>query len=237
RFIADAAHQLRTPLTGLTLHVEYALADPRPEAVHDALQHIQRLTRRAARTSTQLLSLTRAQATALDTERDQRLDLARLIPEAVAQRVHEAIRAGVDLGYESSAETCPIVGDASSLNDLLDNLIDNAVRYAGPGSIVTVRLHAKTDGGFRLSVEDNGPGVPADALPRLSERFFRASSSNEEGSGLGLAIVQRIAERHLAHVSYTVVEPHGLRVDIDFPAMGSSEVPFADKPPPGNTAH
>ncbi|MGN6329753.1 MAG: sensor histidine kinase [Rhodanobacter sp.] len=222
RFIADAAHQLRTPLTGLTLHVEQALADPRPEALRDALQHIQRLTRRATRTAAQLLSLARAQATALDTDHDHRLDLARLIPEAVAERVHEAIRAGVDLGYESSAQTCPVMGDAASLHDLLDNLIDNAVRYAGRGSMVTVRLMAHADGSARLSVEDNGPGVPADALPRLSERFFRACSSNEEGSGLGLAIVQRIAERHLARVSYTLVEPHGLRVEIGFPAVGDA---------------
>ena len=234
RFIADAAHQLRTPLTGLTLHVEHALADPRPEAVHDALQHIQRLTRRATRTSAQLLSLTRAQATALDTGRDQRLDLARFIPDAVAQRVHDAIRADVDLGYESRMETCPIVGDASSINDLLDNLIDNAVRYAGRGSIVTVRLLAHADGSVSLSVEDNGPGVPDDALPRLSERFFRASSSNEEGSGLGLAIVKRIAERHLARVSYTLVEPHGLRVEVRFPAVDDGDAPFASKPPPGH---
>jgi two-component system sensor histidine kinase TctE len=236
RFIADAAHQLRTPLTGLTLHVEHALADPRPEALHDALQHIQRLTRRATRTSTQLLSLTRAQATALDSGHEQRLDLARLIPDAVAQRVHEAIRAGVDLGYESSAETCPIVGDAASLNDLLDNLIDNAVRYAGRGSIVTVRLLARADGSIRLSVEDNGPGVPPDALPHLSERFFRASSSNEEGSGLGLAIVQRIAERHLARVSYTLVEPHGLRVEIDFAARDGTHAPPAGGRPPDNAS-
>jgi two-component system sensor histidine kinase TctE len=200
--------------------------------VRDALQHIQRLTRRATRTSAQLLSLTRAQATALDTGRDQRLDLARFIPDAVAQRVHDAIRAGVDLGYEGRVETCPIVGDASSLNDLLDNLIDNAVRYAGRGSIVTVRLLAHADGSVSLSVEDNGPGVPDDALPRLSERFFRASSSNEEGSGLGLAIVKRIAERHLARVSYTLVEPHGLRVEIRFPAVDDGAAPFAGEPPP-----
>ncbi len=217
RFIADAAHQLRTPLTGLSLHVEHAIANPQPETVADALLHIQRLVRRAARTSAQLLALTRAQAPSLETGERALLDLARFIPGAVADRVHEAIRAGVDLGYEGSSQPLFVLGDAASLLDLLDNLIDNAVRYAGRGSTVTVRLAARADGGASLSVEDNGPGVPSELLPRLSERFFRAAGNNEEGSGLGLAIVQRIAERHHAEVIYRPGEPRGLYVEVRFP--------------------
>ncbi|MBQ4854186.1 sensor histidine kinase N-terminal domain-containing protein [Rhodanobacter sp. B2A1Ga4] len=218
RFIADAAHQLRTPLAGLSLHVEHAMADPRPETVADALLHIQRLVQRAARTSAQLLALTRAQAPSPETGERTLLDLGRFIPEAVAERIHEAIRAGVDLGYEGSGQALPVLGDAASLHDLLDNLIDNAVRYAGRGSTVTVRLAAHADGGVNLSVEDNGPGVPPELLPRLSERFFRAAGNNEEGSGLGLAIVQRIAERHHASVTYRSAEPRGLCVEVHFPA-------------------
>lgn len=217
RFIADAAHQLRTPLTGLSLHVDHALADPRPETVADALVHIQRLTQRAARTSSQLLALTRAQAAPLDSEERGLLDLGRLIPEAVAQRIHEAIRAGIDLGYEGLTRPLYIDGDAASVLDLLDNLIDNAMRYAGRGSTVTVNLQALADGGASLSVEDNGPGVPPELLPRLRERFFRAAYNGEEGSGLGLAIVQRIAERHHAEVIYRLAEEHGLVVEVRFP--------------------
>jgi two-component system sensor histidine kinase TctE len=217
RFIADAAHQLRTPLTGLSLHVDRALADPRPETVTDALTHIQRLTQRAARTSSQLLALTRAQAVPGETGELRLLDLGQLIPEAVTQRVHEAIRAGVDLGYEGSRRPLRILGDAASVQDLLDNLIDNAVRYAGRGSTVTVHLQALDDGGAALSVEDDGPGVPPALLPRLSERFFRASDNGEGGSGLGLAIVQRIVERHHALVIYRLGEVHGLRVEVRFP--------------------
>ena len=218
RFIADAAHQLRTPLTGLGLHVEHAMANPQPETVADALVHIRRLVQRAARTSAQLLALTRAQAPSLETGERTLLDLARFIPEAVSERVQEAIRAGVDLGYEGTGRALPVLGDAASLHDLLDNLIDNAVRYAGRGSTVTVRLAARADGGASLSVEDNGPGVSAELLPRLSERFFRAASNNEEGSGLGLAIVQRIAERHHAEVIYRLGEVGGLCVEVRFPA-------------------
>jgi two-component system sensor histidine kinase TctE len=217
RFIADAAHQLRTPLTGLSLHVDRALADPRPETVADALAHIRRLTRRAARTSSQLLALTRAQASPLELGEPQRLDLAKLIREAVVQRVPDALRVGVDLGYDGTDASLARLGDASSMLDLLDNLIDNAVRFAGSGGMVTVDLRQRRDGSVCLSVEDNGPGVPPDLLPRLSERFFRAAAGSEEGSGLGLAIVQRIAERHRAGVVYRLAEPHGLRVEVLFP--------------------
>ncbi|MBB6244758.1 sensor histidine kinase [Rhodanobacter sp. MP1X3] len=219
RFIADAAHQLRTPLAGLSLHVDRALADSRPETMADALSHIRRLTQRAARTSSQLLALTRAQASPVDTVDRALLDLTRLIPEAVSLRVHEALGAGVDLGYQGPGSRQPlyILGDVASLQDLLDNLIDNSIRYAGRGSTVTVNLQPSPDGGARLSVEDDGPGVPPELLPRLSERFFRAPGSNEEGSGLGLAIVQRIAERHHAEVVYQLGEKRGLTVEVRFP--------------------
>jgi two-component system sensor histidine kinase TctE len=221
RFIADAAHQLRTPLAGLSLHVDRALADPRPETVTDALMHIRRLTQRAARTTSQLLSLARAQASPPDSEKCTRLDLGRLIPEAVSLRVHDALVAGVDLGYQGPAtkQALCILGDAASVQDLLDNLIDNSVRYGGRGSTVTVALQARADGGASLSVEDDGPGVPPELLPRLSERFFRAAGNGEEGSGLGLAIVQRIAERHHAEVTYRSGEECGLCVEVHFPPM------------------
>lgn len=221
RFIADAAHQLRTPLAGLSLHVEHALADPRPPTVADALGHIQRLARRAARTTTQLLALTRAQAAPPDIGELKPINLAQLIPEAVSQRVPEALRAHVDLGYDGGKQAVLVMGDETSLQDLLDNLIDNAVRYAGPGSSVTVSLQARADGGASVTVEDDGPGVLPELLPRLSERFFRAGGSDEDGSGLGLAIVQRIADRHHAAVVYRLADPSGLRVEIHFPAPPS----------------
>lgn len=217
RFIADAAHQLRTPLAGLSLHVDRALADSRPETMADALSHIRRLTHRAARTSSQLLALTRAQSSPVDTVDRDLIELTRLIPEAVSLRVHESLVAGVDLGYEGPRQSLYIVGDTASVLDLLDNLIDNSIRYAGRGSTITVSLQPQPDGGATLSVEDDGPGVPPELLPRLSERFFRAPGSSEEGSGLGLAIVQRIAERHHAEVVYQLGEKKGLVVQVSFP--------------------
>lgn len=216
RFIADAAHQLRTPLAGLRVHAERAQANPDPATVSDALQHILRLIGRANRTSTQLLALTRAQATEPDAGHHARLNLATLVPELVGLRVHEALDANIDLGYDGPAGPLWIDGDRHTLQELLDNLIDNGLRYAGPGSVLTVSL-ARHGGEICLAVEDNGPGVSPEWLERLGERFFRVPGCQEEGSGLGLAIVQRIAERHQASVRYLAGSEGGLRVEILFP--------------------
>jgi len=147
--------------------------------------------------------------------------------------VHESLAAGVDLGYQGPEQTLSIDGHAASLHDLLDNLIDNSIRYAGRGSTVTVSLQAQPDGGASLLVEDNGPGVPPELLPRLSERFFRAPGTSEEGSGLGLAIVQRIAERHHAEVIYQLGEERGLCVEVRFPPprVRDGAAPHPDTPP------
>lgn len=220
RFIADAAHQLRTPLAGLRVHVERAQSDPSPDTVRDALQHINRLTQRATRTSTQLLALTRAQSPERDAGAHRPVNLARLIPEILALRVHEAIAAGVDLGYEGPSDPVWIDGDLASLQELVDNLLDNSLRYAGRHAEVTVSV-ARENNRVCLSVEDNGPGVPASFLSRLGERFFRVPGSNEEGTGLGLAIVQRIAERHGARVQYLAGASGGLRVEVWFAASDS----------------
>lgn len=225
RFIADAAHQLKTPLAGLRVHVERAQADPGKETVVDALQHILRLTQRASRTSSQLLALTRAQSPELsDNVPLCLLDLAQVIPELLSVRVHDAIAAGVDLGYEGPSGPVWIDGDRISLQEMLDNLIDNSLRYAGRGSILTVGV-AVLDEHPCISVEDNGPGVPPSFLDRLGERFFRVPGMIEEGTGLGLAIVQRIAERHRALVRYLNGSARGLRVEVVFPPARTSRTP------------
>lgn len=223
RFIADAAHQLKTPLAGLRVHVERAEADPSKDTVADSLQHISRLTQRASRTSSQLLALTRAQSPELnDSSPLCLLDLAHLVPELVGLRVHDAIDAGVDLGYEGPVQGHVwIDGDRHSLQELLDNLIDNSLRYGGRDSLVTVSLTEQA-GRACLAVEDNGPGVPPAFLERLGERFFRVPGITEEGTGLGLAIVQRIAERHHARVRYLSGSGGGLRVEVVFPPARTS---------------
>ncbi|HTV85687.1 MAG TPA: ATP-binding protein [Dyella sp.] len=217
RFIADAAHQLRTPLAGLSVHAERARASTDPQTIADSLNHIQRLIQRANRTSSQLLALTRAQTVEHEAGDTEPLNLATLVPELVGQRVHEGLAAGIDLGYDGPAGPLWIDGDRHRIQEMLDNLIDNGLRYAGSGSLMTVSL-ARERGGICLAVEDNGPGVPAGWIERLGERFFRVPGVQEEGSGLGLAIVQRIAQWHGGSARYMAGGESGLRVEIMLPA-------------------
>lgn len=217
RFVADAAHQLRTPLAGMALHVDRAQSlEGAP--LHEALEQIRQLNTRAARTARQLLALTRAQTPRDGDAHLHDIDLARRIPEWVGERVPEALAADVDLGYEGASAPARVRGDPHALQEMLDNLLDNALRYAGRNGHVTVGLHADAPRGtIVLHVEDDGPGVPETFLPRLGERFFRAPGTTEDGTGLGLAIVQRIAEQHGASVTYTRARSGGLHVQIRFP--------------------
>jgi two-component system, OmpR family, sensor histidine kinase TctE len=222
RFVADAAHQLRTPLAGMALHVDRARAHPDDAQLHDALEHIQRLNSRAARTTHQLLALTRAQTPRDGDANMSRLDLAKLLPDCVGERVPEAIAGRIDLGYEGPSVPTIVNGNPHALQEMINNLLDNALRYAGEGGHVTVGLIRNADDACHvITVEDDGPGVPEAFLPRLGERFFRAPAAPEGGTGLGLAIVQRIAEHHGAEVVYARARSGGLRVEIRFPAIES----------------
>ncbi|MBX3689991.1 sensor histidine kinase [Dokdonella sp.] len=216
RFIADAAHQLRTPLAGLRLQAERALADPRPDSVREALTHVERLSAGAGRAAGQLLALARAQADVHDNF--IRVDLARLARDLAAERVPEALRLGIDLGYEGPATNADSYGDPVMLREALVNLVDNALNYAGDRGRVTisVRQELRT---LVVEVEDSGPGVPEAWWPRLGERFFRPPESRREGSGLGLAIVRRIVERHGGAVGFAHGRSGtGLRVVLRLPA-------------------
>jgi two-component system sensor histidine kinase TctE len=126
--------------------------------------------------------------------------------------------AGIDLGYDGPDEALWIEGDRHTLQELLDNLVDNGLRYAGRGASMTIAL-AREEATICLSVADDGPGVPAQWLPRLGERFFRVPGSGAEGTGLGLAIVQRIAEHHAAQVRYCPGSTRGFLVEVRFPAI------------------
>lgn len=223
RFIADAAHQLRTPLAGLRLQAERALADPRPDTIREALTHVERLSAGTARAAGQLLALARAQAPDESLGVAVPLDLASVVRDEVAARVPEAIARGIDLGYHGPDRGVTIIGDAVLLREMLGNLIDNAIRYGARGNPeITVGLRPDDGRGCVLSVQDNGPGVAPELVPRLGERFFRAIGSGHEGTGLGLAIVREIAERHGAELSFiNHSDPHGLRAEIRFPVVAT----------------
>lgn len=204
RFIADAAHQLRTPLAGLKTQISLALSQDDPEQIQLALRQLNASSERTIRLVNQMLALARMEPGAAKIEALQPLDLNRLARAATMEWVPLAFKKGIDLGYEGADETAAIRGDELSLKMLLDNLLDNAIRYTPPGGQVTVRVACA--GGTVLSVEDSGPGIPVAERGRVFERFYRGQHS-EDGSGLGLAIVHEIAQLHEALVA--LEEPAG----------------------------
>ncbi|HXH02862.1 MAG TPA: sensor histidine kinase N-terminal domain-containing protein [Candidatus Competibacteraceae bacterium] len=218
RFIADASHQLRTPLAGLQTQTELALAETDPAALRQALMRLHAVTRRTSRLANQLLSLARAAPEG--GLHPQPLDLAALARERTRERVPAALARGLDLGYEG-ADSLPLHGDPLLLGELLANLIDNALRYCPAGSTITVRA-ARVGEQALLEVEDDGPGIPEAERERVLERFYRIPGGPAEGCGLGLAIVKAVAERHDAALELGAGQGgRGLRVRCRFPQAAS----------------
>ena len=189
RFLNDAAHQLRTPLAGLISQTELAMQETEPEALRARLTKVHTGAQRSAHLVHQLLSLARTEAEVALTP----LDAAALAREVAREWTPRALAAGVDLGFEG-ADSLMVAADKLLLREALSNLIDNALRYAGRGSTVTLRATTQ-NGQPVLEVEDNGPGLKSEELDRVFERFWRASEL-PGGCGLGLAIVAEIAQRH-----------------------------------------
>jgi two-component system sensor histidine kinase TctE len=224
RFISNASHQLRTPLAGLKSQTELALAEVQDPALKARLQRVHESATRAAHLVGQLLILARAEPESAAALGRRQFDLRRLIREVTAEQVPRALQAGVDLGVDDRDEAAlEISGNALLIREMLVNLIDNAVRYAGRGACVTVRSR-RVDAQAELVVEDDGPGLPAEAGPdaheRMFERFVRASHDSQ-GCGLGLAIVREIVERHAGQVHLEPVQPHGLRAIVRLPLATS----------------
>ncbi|MCP5278968.1 MAG: sensor histidine kinase [Thiobacillus sp.] len=192
QFVANAAHQLRTPFAGLVSQAELAKREQAPPTVREALEGICLGAKRCARLVNQLLALARNAPDVGLEERIERLDLARLARDSAARWVPEALAKGVDLGYEGSPTGVTVRGQESALADLVDNLVDNAVRYTPPGGHVTVSVGSEGNEPW-LRVEDDGPGVPREMRDKIFQRFFRISGSTQPGSGLGLAIVREAA--------------------------------------------
>ncbi|MGH8634301.1 MAG: sensor histidine kinase, partial [Burkholderiales bacterium] len=200
RFIADAAHQLRTPIAGLKTQTELALRQSQPGNVPDTLRQLQTATEQATRLVNQLLSLARAEPGAKRGHTVARLDLARLARNAATEWVPRALARRIDLGYDGEEGAAWIEGDSCLVHDMLGNLLDNAIHYTQQGGHVTVRVAAAADA-VVLSVEDNGPGIPESERERVFERFYRVLGAGSEGCGLGLAIVREIALSHGAEVT------------------------------------
>lgn len=201
RFLANAAHQLRTPLAGLKMQTELAERAATPEELQDALRNIRRSSDRAARLVQQLLTLAKVEpGRGVDLEK-QPVDLNAIAKEATAGLVCQALPKSIDLGFEGGAEACTISGNAESIFELCTNLIDNAILYTQPGGRITVRVN--NEDRPTLSVEDNGPGIPLQERERVFDRFYRPLGTGATGSGLGLSIVREIANQHGAGVQLT----------------------------------
>jgi two-component system sensor histidine kinase TctE len=239
RFVADAAHQLRTPLAGLQAQVEawaqaarVAQAAGSDGAVTLSAEKITKLrnaTRRTSQLANQLLALSRADATAAAAQPMQRVDLKDLCESILPLHLDAAARKGIDLGLE--AEPAQTTGYEWLLRELLGNLVDNAVKYTPAGGTVTLRCGVSAGSpppdaggdpehprwGVFLEVEDDGPGIAPDERAKALQRFYRVQGTEGEGNGLGLAIASEIARVHHSELELgdggtAASGPRGLRV-------------------------
>ncbi|NIM39801.1 MAG: sensor histidine kinase [Hydrogenophaga sp.] len=230
RFLADAAHQLKTPLAGLRMQAELAQRESDPAGLRGSLQQIARSSARATHTVNQLLALARAETTGR-TLPSARVDLARLVAAVVRDTVPRALEQGIDLGVEGDSEVpeeLQLTGNPTLLQEMVRNLVDNAMAYGGPKGVVTARVLVDRFSGVQLvQVEDNGPGIPLSERALVMQPFYRALGTDVDGSGLGLAIVQEIAQQHGATVHMEDAHPErarpGLRVSVRFVAKQAGE--------------
>ncbi|KVV41724.1 histidine kinase [Burkholderia ubonensis] len=254
KFIADAAHQLRTPLTAVKLHAEQAAIARDPQQTFTAVRELRAAADRAVRLSNQLLSLARAEP-GEQAARFVDVDLAAMAFETGAEWVPRALAAHVDLGFQRSDEprdddqTLLVRGNPVLLREVIANLLDNALKYvplARPhGARITVNVgRATLDAGTpaaEIVVEDNGPGVPANQQADLFKRFFRGDAQSgsgvETGAGLGLAIVHDIIAMHGGSVSYADAPEGGSRFVVKVPLAAHAAQPASDAAPAAAQMH
>jgi len=215
QFIADASHQLKTPLTVLKTQAALALQQQDTGAMRAIVAEIHDSTDATSRMINQLLALARSEpGHVLPVER---VDLVELARAATFDLLPQALRKGIELGFEDAGPIA-IDGHALLLRELVSNLVDNAIRYTPQGGRILVALRRTREDGAQLEVEDNGPGIAPVQRHKVFDRFFRADGASGEGCGLGLSIVRQICERHAARIElHTAASGQGLRVAVSFP--------------------
>jgi len=201
RFIADAAHQMKTPLAGMRMQSELALRQTSPDEIHRSLEQLSKSSESATRLVNQLLALARAENQTPHTAPFVPIELSELARNVVQEWVQVALGRKIDLGFEQPGHPVMVLGNPTMLRELLGNLIDNALRYTPAQGSVTVRVRTNDERQQAiLEIEDTGPGIPAAERLHVFERFYRILGSHVEGSGLGLAIVREIALQHNAEI-------------------------------------
>jgi two-component system sensor histidine kinase TctE len=202
RFLADAAHQMKTPLAGLRTQAELALRETDPQQVRRSLRQIAVASERATHLINQLLSLARAEHQASSLGAYEIVALTPLVRELTRDWVPQALARRIDFGFEAPSRPARVIGVPVLLRELLNNLVDNALRYTPEEGMVTVRVRCDAQS-VELEVEDTGPGIPVAERALVFERFYRVLGTNVDGSGLGLAIVREIVQQHDATVTVT----------------------------------
>ena len=247
RFVANAAHQLRTPLAGLKTQTELAMRAQNWEELSGILGRVNQSATNVTRLVNQLLSLAKLEPASAWLIRQSEIDLNPVIKEATSDLVPAAVVKDIDLGFEGCDEPPVIKGDKNSIRELVTNLVDNAIRYTQPGGKVTVKVTLDNDNSsyldqlanrqigkkteisdrklIYLTVEDDGPGIPISEREKVFERFYRVLGNNVSGSGLGLAIVQEIVQAHEAKV-WIGEGPNGkgTLATVGFPLLSSGSI-------------
>jgi len=198
RFVANAAHQLRTPLAGLKTYADLAVKMNEDTSVKSVLAQLHTGINRMSNLIVRLLTLARSEPGVAMQAAKQQIDLSAMVSSVTEDLVPLSIEKNVDLGFESPHESIEMEGDPIGLRELFTNIIENAVIYSHEGGKVTVRLSKMRTPIF--SVEDNGPGIPKEERELVFERFYRILRDGASGSGLGLAIVKEIASTHGARI-------------------------------------
>jgi two-component system OmpR family sensor kinase len=215
-FVADAAHELRSPLAALKLQVQSLQRAPDDATRELATARLAAGIDRATRLVEQMLALARHEASAAAGAGAEPVNLREIARLAISDAVAAAQARGIDIGM-ARADAAEVRGQAEALRTLLRNLLDNAVKYTPEGGRVDVGIAASADG-TELSVEDSGPGLPAEERARVLDRFYRSGEPQAPGSGLGLAIVKSIADLHGATLAIDrSAGLGGLRVSVRFP--------------------
>lgn len=221
RFVANAAHQLKTPLAGIRTQAELAMRQHSPDKVNTSLEQLLRGSDRATRLVNQLLSLARAESADTSASLEMHnVDLNGIAESQTLEFIGRALDKDIDLGFERASSLMPVFGNAFMLSELLLNLIDNALNYTPTSGWVTVRVGGDALEAY-IEVEDSGPGISLQDQHRVFDRFYRVLGSGTDGSGLGLAIVKEIADLHQADIHFLPPgsrkgRPGGTRLRVTF---------------------
>ena len=230
-FVADAAHELRSPLTALKLQLQLAERAADKESQNTAFTKLHERVERAAHLIRQLLTLARQEALTAGQEMSD-LDVGQIAELVVGDQAALADSKNIDLGLDLEGKLPKIRGSAGSLQIMLNNLVDNALRFTPPGGRVDIRLRPK-EAGVLLEVIDTGPGIAEGERERVFDRFYRAQPiPGDKSPGLGLSLVRAVAAAHGGRASLRSVPDLGSIFRVDLPLLADGEV-VPDKAAPG----